>query len=56
MHKFYGEEYSENPEEVEPQHLAPNDSMIYHQVIASCDPDAVSPEHIQDLLKGALRP
>ncbi|MDI1478444.1 VWA domain-containing protein [Polyangium sp. y55x31] len=38
MHKFYGEEYSENPEEVEPQHLAPSDAMIFNQVLKACDP------------------
>lgn len=39
--EFHGEEYSEDPEEVDPQHLAPNDAMAYHQIIASCDPGAV---------------
>ncbi|MDI1445709.1 VWA domain-containing protein [Polyangium sp. 6x1] len=38
MHKFYGEEYSENPEEIEPQHLAPSDAMIFNQVLKACDP------------------
>jgi Ca-activated chloride channel family protein len=37
MAEFHGEEYSEDPEEVEPQHLAPNDAMIYHQIVRSCD-------------------
>ena len=37
MKKFYGEEYSEDPEQVEPQHLAPNDAMVFNQVIAPCD-------------------
>ena len=40
MVEFHGEEYSTDPEEVEPQHLAPNDAMIYHQVIGSCDATA----------------
>jgi Ca-activated chloride channel family protein len=40
MVEFHGEEYSTEPEEVEPQHLAPNDAMIYHQVIGSCDATA----------------
>jgi Ca-activated chloride channel family protein len=43
MHRFYGEEYSENPEEVDPQHLAPGDAMIFNQVIRACDPEAVIP-------------
>ena len=38
MHKFYGEEYSTNPEEVERQHLAPSDAMIFNQVLKACDP------------------
>jgi len=42
MVEFHGEEVSENPDEVEPQHLAPNDSMIYHQVVGSCDPTVVN--------------
>ena len=38
--EFHGEEYSANPEEVEPQHLANNDAMSFHQIIQSCDPGA----------------
>ncbi len=41
MAEFHGEEYSEDPDEVEPQHLAPNDAMIFHQVVESCDPNTV---------------
>ncbi len=36
---FYGEEISTDPDEVEPQHLATNDAMIFNQVIASCAPE-----------------
>jgi Ca-activated chloride channel homolog len=39
--KFYGEEYSENPEEIEPQHLAPSDAMIFNQVVKACDASMV---------------
>ncbi|MFO8073923.1 MAG: hypothetical protein R6V85_18835, partial [Polyangia bacterium] len=42
MVEFHGEEYSENPDEVEPGHLAPNDAMIYHQVLGSCDSSVLS--------------
>ena len=42
MKAFHGEEYSSDPKEVEPQHLAANDAMIFHQVISSCDPDALT--------------
>ncbi|MBW2454381.1 MAG: VWA domain-containing protein [Deltaproteobacteria bacterium] len=41
MHKFFGEEYSENPAEVKPQHLAPSDAMIFSQIIRACDPNEV---------------
>ena len=34
--KFSGEEFSSSPEEIEPQHLAPNDTMNFHQIIESC--------------------
>jgi len=36
MAEFHGEEYSEDPEEVEPQHLAPNDAMLFHQILQDC--------------------
>ncbi|HPQ68563.1 MAG TPA: VWA domain-containing protein [bacterium] len=38
MLEYHGEEYSTDPSEVEPQHLGPNDAMIFHQFIVSCDP------------------
>ncbi len=38
MQKFYGEEYSENPAEVKPQHLAPGDTMVLLQTLKACDP------------------
>jgi Ca-activated chloride channel family protein len=40
---FYGEEYSENPEEVDPQHLAPSDAMIFQQVLRACDAQVIDP-------------
>ncbi|MBW2522940.1 MAG: VWA domain-containing protein [Deltaproteobacteria bacterium] len=49
MHKFYGEEYSENPQEVTPQHLAPSDAMIFSQVLKACDPSVVDPEDTIDV-------
>ena len=39
---FHGEEYSPDPTEVEPQHLGPNDTMTFHQIIAACDPTAIT--------------
>jgi len=38
MEEFHGEEYSEDPHEVEPQHLSPGDAMLFHQVLADCTP------------------
>jgi Ca-activated chloride channel family protein len=43
--EFHGEEYSPDPEEVEPQHLAPNDAMSFHQIVQACDPQAVLTGH-----------
>jgi Ca-activated chloride channel family protein len=39
--RFSGEEFSANPEEVEPQHISPNDAMVFHQKIGTCAPDLV---------------
>jgi Ca-activated chloride channel homolog len=41
MYQFFGEEYSTDPNEIEPQHLAPGDAMIFNQVLAACDPSVV---------------
>jgi len=40
---FSGEEYSEDAAQIEPQHLAPNDAMVFHQTIESCAPENVDP-------------
>ena len=39
--RFSGEEVSADPTEVEPQHLSPNDSMVFHQSIQTCAPELV---------------
>ena len=39
---FHGEEYSGDPAEVEPQHLGPNDTMTFHQIISACDASLIS--------------
>ncbi|MEM9453059.1 MAG: VWA domain-containing protein [Myxococcota bacterium] len=39
--RFSGEEISADPDQVEPQHLAPNDAMIFHQEIETCAPEQV---------------
>lgn len=36
IQKFYGEEYSTDPEVIEPQHLAPDDAMVFNQIVAPC--------------------
>jgi Ca-activated chloride channel family protein len=41
MEKFYGEEYSTDPSQVKPQHLAPGDAMILSQTLKACDPSIV---------------
>lgn len=42
IQEFYGEEFSENPEEIEPQHLAPSDAMVFNQVLEACNPSVVN--------------
>jgi len=39
---FSGEEYSTDPAEIEPQHLAPNDAMVFLQTIQTCAPESVT--------------
>lgn len=40
--KFSGEEFSANPEEIEPQHIAPNDAIVFHQQIETCAPELIT--------------
>ncbi|MCA9699478.1 MAG: hypothetical protein KC431_18270, partial [Myxococcales bacterium] len=40
--KFSGEEYSGDPKEIEPQHIAPNDDMVFFQQIETCAPELAS--------------
>jgi Ca-activated chloride channel family protein len=39
--KFSGEEFSGDPTEIEPQHIAPNDAMVFHQQVETCAPELV---------------
>ncbi|MEM9694978.1 MAG: VWA domain-containing protein [Myxococcota bacterium] len=39
--RFSGEEFSTDPEEIEPQHLAPNDAMVFHQELETCAPELI---------------
>jgi Ca-activated chloride channel family protein len=41
--EFHGEHISTNPREIDPQHLAPNDAMVFHQVLQACTPSAIDP-------------
>ena len=42
MQRFYGEEWSSDPTEIEPQHLAPGDAMVFLQQIQACEASRVS--------------
>ncbi len=35
--KFFGEEISTDPTKVRPQHLGPNDAMLFFQILRACD-------------------
>lgn len=39
--RFSGEEYSSDPTQVQPQHLAPNDAMVFHQTLSTCAPEQI---------------
>lgn len=41
--RFSGEEISTNPDEVQPQHLSPNDAVVLHQHLRTCAAE-VSPD------------
>lgn len=36
--KFYGEQYSPDPAKVRPQHMAPDDTLVFYQILHPCDP------------------
>ncbi|MDB4927916.1 MAG: hypothetical protein JWM10_400 [Myxococcaceae bacterium] len=42
--EFHGEAISTDPREVDPQHLAPNDAMVFHQVVQACSASMVGPD------------
>lgn len=44
--KFSGEEASSDPTQVEPQHLGPNDSMVFYQELKTCAPEEFDPNAI----------
>ncbi len=40
--KFSGEEFSGDPKEIEPQHIAPNDAIVFYQQVETCAPELVT--------------
>lgn len=42
IERFSGEEVSTNPEEIHPQHLAPDDSMVFYMTLSTCSPETVT--------------
>jgi Ca-activated chloride channel family protein len=43
MLQFHGEQYGTDPKKVKPQHLAPGDAMVFHQVLRACDASQLDP-------------
>ncbi len=41
IERFGGEEYSTNIAEIETQHLAPDDAMVFCQTLRTCTPELV---------------
>ncbi len=46
MTAFSGEEFSTEQEEIEPQHLAPNDTMIFQEHLSACAPEILDDAEI----------
>ncbi len=42
VERFYGEQISQDQDEVEPQNIAPNDTMMFVQTVRDCSADAAS--------------
>jgi Ca-activated chloride channel family protein len=40
---FYSEAYSNDPNAIEPQHLAPSGEMVFNQVLRACDVSMIEP-------------
>lgn len=38
IEKFYGEKYSADPAQIDPQNLAPNDSMVFNEILVLKEP------------------
>lgn len=56
MDVFHGEQYSTVAKEVEPQHLAANDAMVFHQVLRTCAPDAIDKDAVVKVKATWLHP
>jgi Ca-activated chloride channel family protein len=47
IREFFGEGYSEDAAQIEPQHLAPGDAMSFYQTLSSpCSADGIAPQEI----------
>ncbi len=44
--KFSGEGYSPDPFEIDPQHIAPNDTMVFYNQIRTCAPDLLEEDPV----------
>ena len=49
---FHGEQYNPDPSKVKPQHLAPGDAMVFHQLLRAC---AASEIDMNDTLEMTAR-
>lgn len=45
LQSFSGEQSSTNPKDVDPQHLAPGDAMVFNQIFSACSPQVIDPSH-----------
>jgi Ca-activated chloride channel family protein len=56
LEEYHGEEYSGDPTEVDPQHLAPNDAMVFNQYLVACDNSLVNPNDVLNVAADYLDP
>jgi Ca-activated chloride channel family protein len=54
--RFYGEQISTNAKAVEPQHLAPNDAMVFDQVLRPCAAEQFNAEDAVNVTANWLTP
>ena len=44
--RYSGEEFSADPTEIEPQHLSPDDGMVFLQSVRTCAPELLGPDSL----------